>query len=645
MKKIALSLLTFIYCTSQSTAQVEAVKTLPASKFFGVQALQNGRIIFESRGASGTETQLWSTDGTSGGTIQLTDLCNTGGFSSSLDSWSNGFYSDGNYYYGIISTDCNPQTIRIFKTDGVTISYSNETMSSLGLLQMSWLSNSFEVNNKMVLLGGKESILLVDKNTLAITKVHSVPTTVANDDLHYIGKQGDDLLFYTYNGGKLCKFDVNTNTMDYYFNIRQHYQLVSGAQPSYGVTSDPYNNYTSSNYYWNGYTYFWVYENSNNHVNRALWKTDGTATGTIELKHFPINNTNADLGVFFTPLNGQLYFRWAHSDTSALWKTDGTPAGTQMVKSFKTSIGASMSDLSNIIILNNKLLFTASRNGCLELHSSDGTTAGTQLISKFLPFSCIMDNLNALTFIQKSGNRAYFKSDWPDNIISTDGTIEGTYSIGSPLSASISSGLLLTDSEIYFTATTYPDQTPKLSKVNIQNERPYFISANNHGVEPGQTMTITGFDLTGGSRIYLFNHDNENYEILESFTQVNDTTVSFILPSDINLTLEADSFKVAFITQHGMFLSKKTFKTSSTAINEINPEGLGNVIQTKDWVLIDLKDKNKRYDIQLFDLTGKLLSSSASIHQDQYKLDKRKLVQGMYLLRINGSFAAKVVVW
>src|SRR5688500_8095778 len=55
-------------------------------------------------------------------------------------------------------------------------------------------------------------------------------------------------------------------------------------------------------------------------VGDALWRTDGTAAGTIALKSGFAQPTS------FTEFNGDLYF--TNANRSELWRSDGTPSGT-----------------------------------------------------------------------------------------------------------------------------------------------------------------------------------------------------------------------------------------------------------------------------------------------------------------------------
>ena len=106
----------------------------------------------------------------------------------------------------------------------------------------------------------------------------------------------------------------------------------------------------------------------------GLWKSDGTAAGTILL------NNSISQAEEFTNLNEVLYFR-ANDGVNGieLWKSDGTAAGTMLVKDINSGLdGSGPGNFRNV---NGVLYFTADDgvNGA-ELWKSDGTEAGTVLV-------------------------------------------------------------------------------------------------------------------------------------------------------------------------------------------------------------------------------------------------------------------------
>lgn len=160
------------------------------------------------------------------------------------------------------------------------------------------------------------------------------------------------------------------------------------------------------------YTYFTAW---NGEVSNALFRTDGTGSGTslipdvsigaitdyslVPFKgdlYFASGNpetgdelwkfTSADATVsivkdivpgpdssypqVLTVSGGNLYFRPEH-DTSELWRTDGTPDGTILLHDFGDSGSGAYTDV------NGRLYFESSNDGHSQLWTSDGTPEGT----------------------------------------------------------------------------------------------------------------------------------------------------------------------------------------------------------------------------------------------------------------------------
>lgn len=125
---------------------------------------------------------------------------------------------------------------------------------------------------------------------------------------------------------------------------------------------------------------------------RELWKTDGTAAGTVLVKD--INPGDADSvanyyeGVKPAVLNGILYF--AASDGTngqELWRSDGTAAGTYMLKNVSPATALS-GTVDTIQATGNRVYFTSFVYGQgEELYVTDGTAAGTTLVKDINPGS------------------------------------------------------------------------------------------------------------------------------------------------------------------------------------------------------------------------------------------------------------------
>jgi ELWxxDGT repeat protein len=122
-----------------------------------------------------------------------------------------------------------------------------------------------------------------------------------------------------------------------------------------------------------------VYFSANDGVNGAeLWKTDGTAAGTTMVKDINPSRigNNGSIPANLTVVNGVLVFTGTDSDstpTSAVFKTDGTAAGT-----------IRLTDLDyfgsgQFTVVKNSIFFT--REGNRALWKTDGTIAGTKAVA------------------------------------------------------------------------------------------------------------------------------------------------------------------------------------------------------------------------------------------------------------------------
>ncbi len=117
---------------------------------------------------------------------------------------------------------------------------------------------------------------------------------------------------------------------------------------------------------------------------RELWKTDGTAAGTVMVKDI---NPGAGDGFIlpFIGLNSAFYFSATDGITGyELWKTDGTEAGTVIVKDIYP--GWDSSAPLPFTILDDVFYFRATDGTSgYELWKTDGTAAGTMMVKDINP--------------------------------------------------------------------------------------------------------------------------------------------------------------------------------------------------------------------------------------------------------------------
>jgi ELWxxDGT repeat protein len=127
-----------------------------------------------------------------------------------------------------------------------------------------------------------------------------------------------------------------------------------------------------------------LYFTANDGEGYALWKSEGaissrlgTVQTTAKVKAIKPGATSTDISGL-TDINGVLYFAADDGvNGTELWKSDGTAAGTVLVKDINTVVGGSSLPRS-LTAVGDTLYFVASnQGGNFELWKSDGTAAGT----------------------------------------------------------------------------------------------------------------------------------------------------------------------------------------------------------------------------------------------------------------------------
>ncbi len=137
-----------------------------------------------------------------------------------------------------------------------------------------------------------------------------------------------------------------------------------------------------------------------------LWKSDGSQAGTVLVKDIaPGTSPSAPTGL--TKVNGTLFF----TTSAGLWRSDGTEAGTVLVK----ALGL----LANLTNVNGTLFFV---NLERELWKSDGTDAGTVMLVDF-------GLNNGPQFLTAVGATLYFQAAEASTgreLWKSDGSVAGT---------------------------------------------------------------------------------------------------------------------------------------------------------------------------------------------------------------------------
>lgn len=163
---------------------------------------------------------------------------------------------------------------------------------------------------------------------------------------------------------------------------------------------------------------------------RALWKSDGTLAGTVELAEVEPRLLRA--------LGGRLYFFATTDDGTFLWRSDGTPAGTVPVTGLPDIVaaeGAAPAEVRDAAVHGDLLYFIADTGGeGQELWATDGTANGTRRLTAFeVPTAFFGDQeVNPLQSFflprESQGGRFVFWVETPQGVEAwiTDGTPAAT---------------------------------------------------------------------------------------------------------------------------------------------------------------------------------------------------------------------------
>jgi ELWxxDGT repeat protein len=117
-----------------------------------------------------------------------------------------------------------------------------------------------------------------------------------------------------------------------------------------------------------------VYFGGDNGTGRRLWKSNGTAAGTVQVSSQPFADVSG-----LVAMGGKLFFSGLTAAGAELWVSDGTALGTMMLK----DIGPAASGLSlfaQAVELDGSVLFVADDGSGDKLWRTDGTPDGTELV-------------------------------------------------------------------------------------------------------------------------------------------------------------------------------------------------------------------------------------------------------------------------
>ncbi|MBZ0089214.1 MAG: hypothetical protein K8H90_02430, partial [Thermoanaerobaculia bacterium] len=154
------------------------------------------------------------------------------------------------------------------------------------------------------------------------------------------------------------------------------------------------------------------------------WASDGSLNGTVQLADL-VSGVGGSEPRYFAQLGSlALFSAWTPAAGRELFVTDGTPAGTALLADIEP--GSASSDPADLMTYGDLVLFRAcdSAGGC-ELWKSDGTAPGTQRVVDLVPgaFGSFPERLVA------GAGKVFFRATTPGSgteLWVTDGTSGGT---------------------------------------------------------------------------------------------------------------------------------------------------------------------------------------------------------------------------
>lgn len=472
-----------------------------------------GKLIFAAdNGADGME--LWESDGTSTGTVLLSDIR-----SGALDGSPNGFHEFNSQLY--FSAAGVQNKFNIFSTDGTIIS------------------------NYPAIRHGTGSASPRLFTTFGNLLVFSARPSAFNQSIPFYGEEilGFNGSPWTGGGDQIMIKDINP----------------------LGNSSSP-DSYTV----FNNLLYFAATDDGTN--GRELWVTNGTNAGTnmlININSGAASSSPTDL----TILNGNLYFTADDGvNGRELWISDGTLAGTQRMANIN-AVASDLDNPENLVVFNNALYFTATHPTLgTEIFKLGGTT-----FSNLKNIASGGGSSNPSNLFVSSG-RLYFSADdningielWSSTGFSATTNLVKNINTSPSSPDSNPSGFAEYNGKVYFSATDGTNGT-ELWVTNGANAGTTMVSNINPSGNSNPTDLIVSNNLlffsadNGSAGVELWKYQDPTLSVndfeLENTISLypNPTSGSFSITSNSNI----NTVEILDITGKQI----KTFKNSSNTFN------------------------------------------------------------------------------
>ncbi|MEP7169516.1 MAG: ELWxxDGT repeat protein [Bacteroidota bacterium] len=258
-----------------------------------------------------------------------------------------------------------------------------------------------------------------------------------------------------------------------------------------------------------------------------LWKSDGTAAGTVLVKDINPGSSGSLMSFFkMINVNGVLFFNaYDGVNGNELWKSDGTNAGTVLIKDIKPGSGGSNpNDWGELTNVNGEVFFGADDGSTgYEIWKSDGTTSGTVLVTDIYPgfgmgsYPGNLVNFNGTLFFEAIAASGY------DDLWTSDGTAAGTqivYEINTGLVGLSPSHLIDVNGTLFFIGLD-PIHGMELWKSDGTTAGTNMVMDINPGIN---SSDIDGSDyINMNGTLFLTADDGNGYALWKSDGTLNGT--------------------------------------------------------------------------------------------------------------------------
>lgn len=335
----------------------------------------NGILYFTATDAA-HGTELWKTDGIT--TTLVSDIS-----PSTASSYPHDLVAVGNTLYFVANDGTSG--FELWKTDGINTQIVRDIYAGTnnGLANQNASSYLTQINGTLYFAatdGSTGTELWKSNGTAGGTSL--VKDIYPNNGNSYPNKLinwNGTLYFWADNGSISYELWKSDGTSAGTVLIKDILSGGNGTTTS-SSSEDWYSNLsygTNELFPFNNVLYFVARDNTN--VGWELYKTDGTSAGTVLVKDIYVG-TQSSIIFNFKAFNNEVYFTATDGSASPfhgneLWKTDGTAGGTVLVKDIRTGINGS--DPKFLTVLNGVLYFASTNGSTYTLWKTDGTDPGT----------------------------------------------------------------------------------------------------------------------------------------------------------------------------------------------------------------------------------------------------------------------------